>query len=140
MDVQPGYAHERIKPMALHYMTDKVVMPSEDRPATKQDLDLLRTDVGQFRVDVDQRFKEFRADVDQRFDQVDKRFEQVDRRFDQLQETLVEQMRNMQTEVLRAFYTWARPFELRMRTLPQIEERLGLLEERVSSLERGDKV
>lgn len=111
--------------MGVHYQTETIVMPSEDRPAMKQDLDLLR-------ADVDQRFKEFRADVDQRFDQ-------VDQRFDQLQETLIERMRDMQTEVLRAFHSWARPFEIRLRSLPQIEERLGLLEERVSAIERGDK-
>jgi DNA anti-recombination protein RmuC len=104
--------------MGLHYVTETIPMPSEDRPATKQDLDLLR-------ADVDQRFVELRADVDQRFDQ--------------LQETLIEQMRDMQTEMLRAFHAWARPFEIRMRALPQIEERLGLLEERVSAIERGDK-
>ena len=45
----------------------------------------------------------------------------------------------MQTEVLRAFHDWARPVELKLRALPVIEERLGLLEERISRIERGDK-
>jgi hypothetical protein len=48
-------------------------------------------------------------------------------------------MRDMQTEVLRAFHAWARPLEIRLRALPQIEERLGLLEERVGALERGPR-
>lgn len=125
--------------MGLHYGTETILMPSEDRPATKQDLDLLRTDVDQrlveFRADVDRRFEQ----VDRRFEQIDQRFDQIDRRFDQLHETLIEQMRDMQTEMLRAFHAWARPFEIRMRVLPQIEERLGLLEARVSAIERGDK-
>jgi uncharacterized coiled-coil protein SlyX len=61
----------------------------------------------------------------------------VDRRFDQLRDELTEAMRDMQTEVLRAFHAWARPLEIRLRALPQIEERLGLLEERVGAIERG---
>jgi len=59
----------------------------------------------------------------------------VDQRFDQL----IEATCDMQTEVLRAFHDWARPVELKLRTLPFIEERLGLLEERISRIERGDK-
>ncbi|HEX5432309.1 MAG TPA: hypothetical protein VFW83_10095 [Bryobacteraceae bacterium] len=33
----------------------------------------------------------------------------VDQRFDQLKDELIERMRDMQTEVLRAFHSWARP-------------------------------
>ena len=49
---------------------------------------------------------------------------------------LVEQMRDMQTEVLRAFHGWARPLETRLKVLPLIDGRLGLLEDRVSEIER----
>ena len=55
-----------------------------------------------------------------------------------LEDRLVEKMRDMQTEVLRAFHDWARPVEIKLRMLPMMEERLGLLEERVSRIERGD--
>jgi hypothetical protein len=48
---------------------------------------------------------------------------------------LVERMRDMQSEVLRAFHNWARPVDVKLRSH---EERLMLLEERVSGLERGD--
>jgi hypothetical protein len=58
---------------------------------------------------------------------------------DQLEDRLTETMRDMQTEVLRAFHDWSRPVELKLRALPVIEERLGLLEERISRIERGDK-
>ncbi len=58
---------------------------------------------------------------------------------DHLEVRLIERMRDMQTEVLRAFHDWARPVELKLRSLPAIEERLGLLEERISRIERGDK-
>jgi hypothetical protein len=56
---------------------------------------------------------------------------------DQVRDQLIEQMRDMQTEVLRAFHDWARPIEIKLRSIPPIEERLGLIEERVSRLERG---
>lgn len=100
-------------PVALSSMPD-----DNNLPATKQDLNELRN--------------ELRSDMDQRFGQ-------VDQRFDQLRNDLIEQMRDMQTEVLRAFHAWARPLEIRLRALPQIEERLGLLEERVGALERGPR-
>jgi hypothetical protein len=51
-----------------------------------------------------------------------------------LRNELVDQMRDMQTEVLRAFHNWARPAEVKFRSN---EERLSLLEERVSEIERG---
>ena len=55
----------------------------------------------------------------------------------QLRDELIEQMRDTQTEVLRAFHDWARPIEIKLRSIPAIEERLGLVEERVGRLERG---
>lgn len=61
---------------------------------------------------------------------VDKRLNHVDGRFDQV----IEATRDMQTEVLRAFHNWARPAEVKIRSH---EERLTLLEERVSEIERG---
>jgi hypothetical protein len=57
----------------------------------------------------------------------------------ELREQLVEKMRDMQTEVLRAFHDWSRPVEIKLRAIPPIDERLGLIEERVSRLERGNK-
>ena len=59
---------------------------------------------------------------------------------DQLEERLIEKMRDMQTEVLRAFHDWARPVEIKLRAIPPLDERLGLIEERVSRLERGGKI
>ncbi|MEP7354325.1 MAG: hypothetical protein ABI824_13950 [Acidobacteriota bacterium] len=53
-----------------------------------------------------------------------------------MRDELIEKMRDLQTEVLTAFHGWARPIEIKLRTLPMIDERLGLLEERISELER----
>jgi hypothetical protein len=44
-----------------------------------------------------------------------------------------------ETKLLRAFYDWSRPVEIRLRYLSQVEERLGLLEERISKIERGER-
>ncbi len=55
-----------------------------------------------------------------------------------LEERLTERARDMQTEVLRAFHDWGRPVEIKLRTLPQLDERLGLLEERIGRIERGE--
>ena len=61
----------------------------------------------------------------------------LDQKMDQMRDELIEKMRDMQTEVLRAFHSWARPIEIRLRTFDDIQERLGLLEERVGRIERG---
>jgi hypothetical protein len=55
------------------------------------------------------------------------------------EDRLVEKMRDMQTEVLRAFHEWARSMETRTRVLPLHEERLMILEDRVSRIERGER-
>jgi hypothetical protein len=89
-------------------------MPEDSRAATKQDINELREQVGG-------QITEIRGQITGVRDQ------------------LVEQMRDVQTEVLRAFHDWARPVEIKLRAIPPIDERLGLIEERVSRLERGDK-
>ena len=53
---------------------------------------------------------------------------------------MVEQMRDMQTEVLRAFHDWAQPVEIKLQAIPRLDERLGLIEERVRRLEFKDKI
>jgi len=51
---------------------------------------------------------------------------------DRLRDELIEVMRDMQTEVLRAFHNWASPTEIKMRGH---EERLTLMEERLRQIE-----
>ena len=92
---------------ALPRMADE-----QDQPATKRDLNELRTEL----------------------------LTEIHGSADRLRDELIEKMRDMQTEVLRAFHGWAAPIEIRLRALPNIEERLGLLEERVSKIERRDKL
>ena len=56
----------------------------------------------------------------------------------EMEDRLTEKMRDMQTEVLRAFHNWASPLETRIRHIPEIEMRLGWLEDRISAIERGE--
>jgi hypothetical protein len=49
---------------------------------------------------------------------------------------LTEKIRDAQTEILRAFYNWARPLEARMKPIEDHAQRLAWLEERVAALER----
>ena len=58
---------------------------------------------------------------------------------DAMKQELIDHIETVETKLLTAFHDWARPVEIRLRTLPMMEERLGLLEERVSKIERGDK-
>jgi hypothetical protein len=43
----------------------------------------------------------------------------------QLGDHLVEQMRDRETEVLRAFHDWASPVEIKLRAIPPIDQRLA---------------
>ena len=52
-------------------------------------------------------------------------------------EKLTEAIRDSQTEVLRAFYNWARPIEVRLNRTDEIATRLSWIEERIAALERG---
>ena len=54
---------------------------------------------------------------------------------DRLRDDLIEAMRDMQTEVLRAFHNWARPTDIKLRSH---EDRIALIEERLAAIERGD--
>lgn len=60
-----------------------------------------------------------------------------------LEERLLKCIDRTETKLLTAFHGWARPAEIRMRGVNQnvsgFDERLALLEERVSRIERGDK-
>ncbi len=52
-------------------------------------------------------------------------------------DTLTEAIRDAQTEMLRAFYSWARPVEMRLNRTDEIATRLSWIEERIAALERG---
>jgi hypothetical protein len=53
-----------------------------------------------------------------------------------LEARIAERIHDSETRILSAFYGWARPVEMRIKQLPAIDERLGLLEERITAVER----
>jgi hypothetical protein len=55
-----------------------------------------------------------------------------------LKQYIDERCERVETKLLAAFWEWARPLEIRVRTLPGLDERVSLLEERVSRIQRGD--
>jgi hypothetical protein len=61
------------------------------------------------------------------------KFDRIDRTLHQLEERLIEQMRDMQTELLKAFLPFREQTDLREQTL---ETRQNTLEARQSSIER----
>ena len=63
--------------------------------------------------------------------------EKFSRELSETREKLTEAIRDSQTEVLRAFYDWARPVDARLRHADELVQRMGWLEERVANLERG---
>ncbi len=104
-------------------------------PATKQDLLGLKQDLFALKQDMLELKQDF-SGVKQDF--VDLR-QDIDSKFVRHEERMVEKMRDMQTEVLGAFHDWARSMETRTRSLPFHEERLTILEDRASRLERGER-
>jgi hypothetical protein len=88
--------------------------------ASKQDL-----------AEAEQRMNDKLAETEQRMN--DKLAETEQRIIDKLTETI----RDAQTEVLRAFYNWARPVEIRLNRVDEVATRLTWVEERLAALERG---
>ena len=65
----------------------------------------------------------------------------IDASEDRMKRQLAESLTNLETKMLKAFHAWGRPYEIRQRTVEAIvhgfDERVGLIEERISELERG---
>jgi hypothetical protein len=80
------------------------------------------------------------ARIDARFERIDERFAEVDRRAEALESRLEARIEKVETNLLGAFYGWARPMEIRVngmtKTVMGFDERLALAEQRISELER----
>jgi len=98
------------------WVTKKNLAAAVEPLASKQDL-------AELRQDMKQDMAELRAELKQ--DMAD------------LGDKLTEAIRDSQTEVLRAFYNWGRPIEIRLNRTDEIATRLSWIEERIAALERG---
>ena len=67
----------------------------------------------------------------------------MDTKIDALESRISTKMQAMETNLLTAFHEWTRTYEVRVRGLGvsvrDFDERLGLIEERVSKLERRER-
>ena len=106
------------------WVTKKDLAAAVEPLASKEDLAELRQDMKQ---DMAQLRAEFKRDMAETIQRVEERI--VDK--------LTEAIRDSQTEVLRAFYNWARPIEIRLNRTDEIATRLSWIEERIAALERG---
>jgi len=102
------------------WVTKKDLAAAVEPLASKQDLAELRQEMKQDMAELRVEFKQDMAEFEVRI--VDK---------------LTEAIRDSQTEVLRAFYNWARPIEIRLNRTDEIATRLSWIEERIAALERG---
>lgn len=89
---------------------------------------------------MDQDLKEY---LDANFGRIDERFVSVDQRFNDVEQRFTEMAQRIEkteTNLLGAFYGWARPMEIRVdgmtKTVMGFDERLSLAERRISELER----
>lgn len=61
----------------------------------------------------------------------------IEEKMSAMEGRLVERIHDSETKLLTGFYNWARPVDIRInKQLPAIDERLGLLEQRIFALER----
>lgn len=71
---------------------------------------------------------------------LDSRFAEVDRRAEAMEARIDARIEKVETNLLGAFYGWARPMEIRVNgmtsTVMGFDERLALAEQRISELER----
>jgi len=115
-----------------------------DAPLTREEF---KQGIAELRQHLDARFTavdvRFNA-IDGRFTAVEKRFNTVDQRFTSLEERLIEQMRDMQTELLRGFGPWQEGIQTRMAELElaartgegAIKKRMEIVERRLWEIEK----
>jgi hypothetical protein len=65
-----------------------------------------------------------------------KAFEAVENRIEATETRILERMEQTETRLLSAFHGWSTTMELRLKSLPATEQRLAVLEDRLSALER----
>ncbi len=80
------------------------------------------------------------ARIDERFSGIDKEFKEIHLNAQKLEERLKALIEKTETNLLGAFYGWARPMEVRVQGISTMvlgfDERLALAEQRISELER----
>jgi uncharacterized protein involved in exopolysaccharide biosynthesis len=104
-------------------------MENGDQPATKQDIGEVRAEIGEVRAEIG----EVRAEIRQTAEQLRSEFQHG---FDDLKESL----RDVQTELLRAFYSFAQSTDVKLKDGEiadyMLRQRLTAVESRVTDIEK----
>jgi hypothetical protein len=110
-------------------------LSASSEPLTKQDL----ADAVQQVVQItSQNLADAVRQIDEKFSsELAQTREKFSRDLAENSDKLTEAIRDSQTELLRGFYEWARPVDVRLRHADELVQRMGWLEERVANLERG---
>jgi len=69
-------------------------------------------------------------------DETKQAFQALNKQLGAMETRLSERIFDTETKLLSAFRDWSQAIEVRMRTLPLLDQRVGLLEERISVVER----
>ena len=87
---------------------------------------------------ITERFEAQDRRIQERFEAQDRR---IDERFEAQNRRFSDQLEAMETKLLTAFHNWAQTYEVRARgtmiAVQHFDVRLGMIEERVATLERG---
>jgi DNA anti-recombination protein RmuC len=115
-------------------------MENGDQPATRQDLEQLRTDMEQMRSATHQDIGQLRTDVEQLRSETKQGMEQQRAEFHHEFDELRETMRDGQTEILRAFYGYAQTTDVKLKEAETsdsgLRQRLTVVEERLLEVEK----
>jgi len=120
-------------------------MSDENHPVTIEDLNALEERLRGHMEERERRLEErLKTYIDERSDRLEtKLLAFINEREERLRSHIEERIEHTETKLLTAFHGWASAMEIRVRTgdahARGMDERLSLLEERVSRLERGQK-
>jgi len=99
-----------------------------------------RQALGAMEARIVNRLEETETQVLKRFEKTEagvaKRFEETEARIMKRFEETDEKIREVETNLLSAFHGWSTTMELRLKSLPATEQRLSVIEDRVSAIER----
>jgi ABC-type phosphate transport system auxiliary subunit len=115
-------------------------MENGHEPASKQDIELLRSEMERLRSEVRSEFGQVRSEIGQVRSEVRSEFEQVRSEFHHEFDELKETIRDSQTEILRAFYGYTQTTDAKLREGEQsdmaLRQRLTAVESRILEVEK----
>lgn len=63
-------------------------------------------------------------------------FEQVNKRMEEIETRILERVEMTETRLLKAFLGWSQSIELQTKELPNLNQRMHLIESRIAEVER----